>query len=223
MYRWKDAKGRQHVTNTPPPPGAVSMDIPAVQPAPKPAPPPEAPAAAPPAAEPPRAIPPEPPEWREFGQRLEAARKARNGDAAGREADSLLDEALWGGNLKALPALPVLIFIVVLLLGWWIGSGLRRGTASLVMAASLVLALVLAQVTLSRFLYRSQLARLQARCAELEAHLGPGRGFRPENRDRLHALLQAMERSVSARALPWAFPKEVQALRDFLPQALLDP
>jgi len=50
-----------------------------------------------------------------------------------------------------------------------------------------------------------------------------GRGFRPGNPDRLGSRVQDMGGSVSARALPWVFPKEVQALRDFLPQALLDP
>jgi hypothetical protein len=224
MYRWKDGKGRQHVTNTPPPPGAVALDIPPVQPPPKPAPPPAeaaAPATAP--APPAPAVTAEAPEWRGFGQRLEAARATRNADAAAREADQLLDEALWGGSLKALPALPVAMFVLVILLGWWIGSGLKRGTASLVMTASILAGLLLAQFTLTRFLYRSQGARLQARFAELEAHLGPGRSFRPENRNRLRLALAALQVHASPRALPWAFPREVQALRDLLPQALLDP
>lgn len=223
IYRWKDAKGRQHVTNTPPPPGAVPLDVPPVQAPASPTPPaaaPEAPPAAGEAAPTPRV---EAPEWKGFAERLESARKSRNSDAAAAEADSLLDDALWGGVSKALPLLPIATFALVVLLGWWIGSGFRRGPASLVMGCSVLGGLALAQFTLSSFLYQSQFARVQARLTALEGHLGPGRAWKPENRARLKAFLQALESKASPLSAPWNFPKEMQALRDFLPAALLDP
>lgn len=230
IYRWKDAKGRQHVTNSPPPPGATPLDVP---PAPAAAPRPPGPAGTPAgtAATPAPSDSPsgsrphraEAPEWRGFQQRLDAARKSRNSDAVANEGDALLDEALWGGGSKALPLLPVATFALVVLLGWWVGSGLRRGPATVVMGLSVLSGLALAQFTLSSFLYQSQFTRLQARLGSLEAHLGPGLAWRPETRARLEEHLRALERKASPLVAPWEFPKEVQALRDFLPKALLEP
>lgn len=225
IYRWKDSKGRQHVTNSPPPPGAVPLDVPPVQPAAT-APPPAAGApdpAQPPAASAPGARRPSAPEWRGFEERLESARKSRNLDAVAGECDALLDQALWGGGSKALPLLPLATFALVVLLGWWVGSGMRRGPATIVMGGSVLAGLALAQFTLSSFLYQSQFTRVQARLNSLEAHLGPGRAWRPEVRARLKAHQGALELAASPFSAPWEFPKEVQSLRDFLPQALLDP
>ncbi|MFN8011521.1 MAG: DUF4124 domain-containing protein [Holophagaceae bacterium] len=221
IYRWKDAKGRQHVTNSPPPPGAVPLDVPPVT-----SPPPAAPAPGstlPPAAPAPAAARPEAPEWKGFEERLESARRSRNLDRMAVEADGVLDEAFWGGTTKALPLLPVATFALAVLLGWWVGSGLRRGPATVVMAVAVLGGLALAQFTLATFLYRSQAARVSARVNALGSHLGPGRAWRPETSARLKAHLQALEAKASPLEAPWAFPREAQALRDTLPQALLDP
>jgi len=225
IYRWKDAKGRQHVTNSPPPPGAVPLDVPPLQNPQSPTPPGTAasPSALETASGSRSAQAPVPPEWQGFSERLEAARKARNADAAANQADAMLDDALWGGVSKALPLLPVATFALVVLLGWWIGGGLRRGPASVVMASSILAGLALAQFTLSSFLYQSQFARVQARLTALEGHLGSGRTWKSENRARLKIFLRSLESKASPLSAPWDFPKELQALREFLPQALLDP
>lgn len=224
IYRWKDSKGRQHVTNSPPPPGAVPLDVPPVQAPPPAQPPPSTSDPAPgPAPQAQGTRRPDAPEWRGFEARLEAARKSRNVDAAANEADQILDQALWGGGSKALPLLPLATFALVVLLGWWVGSGMRRGRATVIMGCAVLAGLALAHFTLSSFLYQSQFARVQARLNALESHLGPGRAFRPEVRARLRDHLQALEKAASPFAAPWDFPKEVQSLRDFLPQALLEP
>jgi hypothetical protein len=222
IYRWKDAKGRQHVTNSPPPPGAVPLDVPPAQ---TPAVPQSTPGAQDPAQATPAPGPrrPESPEWRGFEERLESARKSRNLDAVANASDALLDQALWGGGTKALPLLPIATFALVVLLGWWVGSGMRRGPATVIMGCAVLAGLALAQFTLSSFLYQSQFTRVQARLNALDGHLGGGRAWRPEVKARLLEHLRSLERSTSPTAAPWDFPKEIQALRDFLPQALLEP
>ena len=99
---------------------------------------------------------------------------------------------------------------------WWIKAGIQDHVMrnwSLVRTGS----------TASQKSLFFNMRRVQARLTALEGHLGPGRAWKPENRARLKAFLRALESKASPLSAPWNFPKEMQALRDVLPAALLDP
>ena len=121
MYRWRDAQGIEHVTNTPPPNGAKTMGLPA----------PENTKDADPA--PPEAAPNSPKEdraaiestlsesqksfWRNIEARIRKARSAGDTHALHRIAETILFDALWGQGLWAVMGLPLILLVMGVLFG----------------------------------------------------------------------------------------------------------
>ncbi|MBI4912772.1 MAG: DUF4124 domain-containing protein [Acidobacteria bacterium] len=225
MYRWKDKKGVEHVTNTPPPPGATALEVPPAQNGREPG------AGSPPAADPPERAPrknlqglseQQLERWRALDLRLEEARNKK--DAATIEAvvEGLFRESLWGSGLWALPLLPLATLAFLILLGWWIATGLRPPASVAVVGLAAVLGLGLAHLTLTRFLFRNQFLRLQSNLAVLEQHLG-GRSPRPSNQEALRQHLQTLEAAARPVSPPWAFFLETRAAEDTMIRVALDP
>lgn len=226
IYRWKDKKGKEHVTNTPPPAGAVPLEVP----------PPKnqkeaeagrAEAVAEPAPRAPEAPIPglndqQRERWKALDQRLEEARTKKDTATIEAVVEGLFRESLWGNGLWAIPLLPLATLALVGLLGWWAAGGLRQPLAGLLLSGALLAGLVLAQVTLSRFLYRNQYLRLQTNLAILERHLG-GRVPRAANRQALQQHYAALEAAARPLAPPWAFLLEARAAEDTMVRVALEP
>ena len=82
--------------------------------------------------------------------------------------------------------------------------------------------LALAQLTLSRFLYRNQFLRLQTNLAILEHYLG-GKLPRASNRQALQQHYTALEGAARPLAPPWAFLFEARAAEETMVRVALDP
>lgn len=225
IYRWRDRSGKEHITNTPPPPGATRLDVPPAQGSPNPQ---TADAQAQdPALKGARAQAAgleagQAEWWSALDQRLEEARAKQDTAAIEAIVEGIFREALWGRGAWAIPVLPIATLALVVLLGWWIARGRGQPLASGLVALSVVAGLVLGQLTLSRFLYRLQLVRLQSHLALLEGHLG-GKLPRGSNRAALAQHLAALEAATRPSALPWAFPLECRNAEDTMVKVALDP
>jgi hypothetical protein len=225
IYRWKDRTGKEHITNTPPPPGATSLDVPPAQGGAN-----NPPAAALTQAAGQRAKPPAPPGldpvqvqwWRALDQRLEDARAKQDTAAIEGIVEGLFRDSLWGNGLWAIPLLPVATLALVILLGWWIGSGLKQPWSAGALLLSILVGLALCQLTLSRFLYRIQFLRLQSNLALLENHLG-GKLPRGSHQMALQQHLKTLETASKPSAAPWAFLVECRAAEDTMIRVALDP
>ena len=226
VYRWKDKKGKEYVTNTPPPAGAVPLEVP----------PPknqkEAEANAGGAAAEQAPKPPETPlpglsesqreQWKALDQRLEEARTKKDTAAIEAIVEGLFRESLWGNGLWAIPLLPLATLALVTLLGWWVASGLRQPIAGIFLGVAVLGGLALAQLTLSRFLYRNQYLRLQTNLAILEHHLG-GKLPRASNRAALQQHYTSLEAACRPLAPPWTFLLEARAAEDTMIRVALEP
>ncbi len=225
IYRWRDKSGKEHVTNTPPPPGATRLDVPPAQGGPSPqAPEGQAQDAAQKGPRPPLPgmEPGQAEWWTALDQRLEEARSKQDTAAIEAIVEGIFREALWGKGAWAIPVLPIATFALVVLLGWWLAGGLRPPIAALVVGLAVVAGLVLAQLTLSRFLYRIQFARLRSHMALLENHLG-GKLPRGSHRAALDQHLAALENATRPTAAPWAFLLECRNTEDTMVKVALDP
>ncbi len=225
IYRWKDRTGKEHITNTPPPPGATRLDVPPAQGGAG-----SQPAAALTQDPGQRAKPPamaglDPGQvqwWRALDQRLEEARAKQDTAAIEGIVEGLFRDSLWGNGLWAIPLLPIATLALVILLGWWIGSGLRQPWTAATLLLSILVGLALCQLTLSRFLYRLQFLRLRSNLALLENHLG-GKLPRGSHQAALQQHLKALETTSKPLAPPWAFHLECRAAEDTMIRVALDP
>jgi hypothetical protein len=225
LYRWKDRSGKEHVTQTPPPPGATALNVPQPQ--------------AGPGAQPAAAANEDPVQkvhqpavsgldsrlvekWKALDQRLEEARSKQDTVAIEAIVEGLFRESLWGGGLWAIPLLPIATLTLLVLLGWWAGSALKQPWATVVIVVSILLGLTLGQLTLSRFLYRIQFSRLQAKLALLENHLG-GKLPRATNRAAMQKHLADLDAAATPLAPPWAFLLECLSAEDTMIKVALDP
>jgi Domain of unknown function (DUF4124) len=226
IYRWKDKKGKEHVTNTPPPAGAIPLKVPPPQnqkeeeansgglvadQTPKP---PEAPL--------PGLTGKQLERWKELDQRLEEARTKKDTTTIEAVVEGLFRESLWGNGLWAIPLLPLATLALVTLLGWWVASGLRQPLAGILIAIALLGGVALAQLTLSRFLYRNQFLRLQTNLNILEHYLG-GKLPRASNRQALQQHYAALEAAARPLAPPWAFLLEARVAEETMVRVALDP
>lgn len=225
IYRWKDRTGKEHITNTPPPPGATSLDVPPGQPganSPPPASQTQDPSQKSRPAPPPGLSAAQVEYWKALDQRFEEARAKQ--DTASTEAmvEGIFRESLWGSGLWAIPLLPVATLALVILLGWWIGSGLKQPLSTMAIALSVLLGLALGQLALSRFLYRTQFLRLQTNLALLQQNLG-GKLPRGSHQMAIQGHLAALELASKPNASPWAFLVESRAAEDTMIKVALDP
>jgi hypothetical protein len=227
LYRWKDKKGKEWVTNTPPPPGAVPMEVPPPQnqkeaDAGPGAAPQEQPQKAPVSASWPGLSAAQQERWRALDQSLADARARKDTAAIEAVVEGLFRESLWGNGLWTVPLLPLATFALAALLGWWAAGGLRQPLASALIAVGLLGGLALAQFTLSRFLYRNQFLRLQTNLSLLEFHLG-GKVPRPANHQALEHHFEALAAASRPLAPPWAFLLEARAAEDTMVRVALEP
>lgn len=225
IYRWKDRSGKEYITNTPPPPGATSLDVPPAQGG-TPSEPPatlaeEAGRRIPPAAVP--GLPSDQGErWKALDLRLGEARAKQDTAAIEGIVEGLFRDSLWGSGLWAIPLLPVATLSLLTLLGWWVGSALKQPWTTAAIVLSVLLGLALGQLTLSRFLFRIQNARLNANLALLEGHLG-GKLPRGSHQAALNQHRRSLEAATRPLAAPWAFLVECRAAEDTMIKVALDP
>jgi len=225
-YYWRDPSGQTHITNTPPPPGAELLE-----------PPP------PPGLEPGRANrsgplrpsaslggrhplalnPAQQQAWEALDQRLAMARAQGDRRTVEAVADSLIHDSLWGNGLWVLPLLPTLALLLMGLLGWWLGLGLRLGGRLPLMAGFLALGLGFGHLLLNLFLYHPQANRLRQNLELLEHHMGRDRALPPEQHTLLQQRYQALEQAAEPLQPPWRFPMEVKALRETVKQVMVEP
>lgn len=228
LYRWRDRVGVEHVTTTPPPVGSTPLDVP----------PPEnvrenaqgaglsgslAQSAASGAAPDATLNPAQRIYWHGVEARLLQARLNGDASALASTGDGILREALWGSGLWALPALPAAILLLALLLGWWACSGRRRPVVALVMTAFALGGLVLSHFALTHYLYRAQSIRLKQNLTLLPHYLGGGVRLRPAHQRALLLHLQSLDATVTPLAPPWAYPREVLALRETVKLVVVEP
>lgn len=224
LYRWKDSKGREHVTNTPPPSGSTPLDVPplenkkdSVQPptsAPRPSPFPE------------KALGLSPKEaafWQSLGPRLREARVKGDQRLLESAAQEVVNTALWGDGIWALTLLPLATLALLTLLGWWVGSGLRGLGGPTVTLIFFLTGLGLAHISLVRFVYGPQAQRLQRAGVALRAHLlepatPPSAPFRDLQGD-----AAALDEALRFTAPPWRFPERVAVFTNTLRRVLVTP
>ena len=225
-HAWRDAAGRTHITNTPPPAGAEVLQMPsasglengrAIPPEPAlVAPAPEAPPE-------PSLTPAQREAWSALDQHLARARSAGDQRTLAATVESLFDDSLWGRGLWALSTAPLLGLALLGLIGWWVALGLRAPLRLPALVGFLLVGLALGQVLLATFLYRPQAARLRQNLQRLEVHTGLGRPLPAAERLRLRQRYADLERVASPAQPPWRFPGEVERLRrDFL-QVMVAP
>jgi hypothetical protein len=226
IYRWKDAKGRLYITTTPPPRGATLIGIPPEQntkapdlPKPLPNPAPVQLSAPPnqPLSESQRGF------WELLAQNLGDARA--KGDRAELEAaaDRIFNDSLWGNGLWMLPALPLASLLLLVLLGWLLASRMKGAAKSLLMLCFVLLGLGAGQVTLARFVYKSQVQRMTGNLMLLELNLGGGKTLSPSHKETLDARLRDLEEGTRAISLPWKYIRDAAAMKQALRQMVVDP
>jgi hypothetical protein len=223
VYRWKDAKGREHITNTPPPEGAEELGLPSAEnrrEAPQPG-KTTVIAEAPPAPSAPRVAftPQQEARWREVESRLTAARRAQDRTQIDALADALITEARWGRGLRLLLVLPIALGALLTLLGWWLGLGLARPLPQALLAGGLLLGLLSAQATLALLIHRRQALRLQA----MVIGLSQVPSIQPEGLNRLQAQAERLADHAALTTAPWRFGQAVDELAATLRDALHQP
>ena len=225
-YYWRDAAGQTHITNTPPPSDAETLETPP-----------------PPGMESGRIGRPEvvrestgldgyrqatlspvqKQAWSALDWRLARARSEGDQRTLVAVADSLISDCLWGHGLWAMPAAPILVVVLMGFLGWWLAIGLRSGLQIPLVAGFLLLGLALGHLLLSVFLYHHQAVRLRRNLELLEQHLGTGRALRPDYQRLLQQRYRALEQAAGPLRAPWQFPLEVRNLRAAMKQVMVEP
>lgn len=221
LYRWKDPQGKEHVTNTPPPGGAVPLDVPPLEN--KKEPEHQKSTVSLPPAKAPRGLTTIEEGWRSLGLRLREARIRGDRTTLDHAANKVATDALWGDGLWALMFLPVAALALVTLLGWWGGGALRGVAGHLVTVLFLLAGIGLAHFCLGRFVYKAQAQRLRSAAAALQAQLVepgtmPNEGFRA-----LEIKGAALEDGLTLSAPPWRFPNRVAAFKEALVRAVANP
>lgn len=219
IYRWKDAKGAEHVTSTPPPADAFPLDVPPAENVREPEPPAKAtPKPAAPVSPHTHQLPAEAEaRWQALEQRLVAARVRHDHPALDAAVDEVLAEARWGRGLRALLLLPLALVALGTLLGWGLGRG------PLGVGAGALLGLLLAHGALVAFIQRPQAARLAGAVTDLLQHLGAPRRTQPTRIQLAEAQAAALPGQARFLRAPWAFSGDVEALQATLRQVVREP
>lgn len=226
MYRWKDAKGKLYITTTPPPPGAIVLGMP-----------PELNTKAPDTAKPPPGNGPvklaAPPNqslseaqrgfWQSLAQNLGDARAKGDRAALEATADSIFQDSFWGNGIWVLPAIPAASLLLLVLLGWLIAAGFRGARKAIAVVFFILLGLLLADLSLIQFVFKTQFQRLGGNLALLQLNLGGGKTLTPDHKEDLDNRMKALEAGASLAAPPWKFPAEAQSLRATLREMVVDP
>ena len=226
MYRWKDTKGKLYITTTPPPQGATVLGIPPEQntkapefpkPLLKPAPvqlsaPPNQPL-----SESQRGF------WEMLAQSLGDARVKGDRMELEAAADRIFNDSFWGNGLWVLPALPLAILLLLVLLGWVLASRIKGVAKGLAMLLFVLLGVGAAQVTLARLVYKTQVQRLTGNLMLLELNLGGGKSLSPDHKQMLDARLKDLDDGTGAASPPWKYVQAAVAMRKALQQMVVDP
>lgn len=223
---WRDAAGRTHITNTPPPPGAELLQPPSasgIETGKGTTLEPSLTAVASEAPPDPSLTPAQREAWNALEQHLARARSAGDQRTLTATIESLFDDSLWGRGLWALALAPILTLALLGLSGWWVALGLRPPLRLPVLLGSLLLGLALGQALLGTLLYRPQAAHLKQNLQRLEVHTGLGQPLPAAQRLRLRQRYADLERSASPAQPPWRFPAEVQRLRQDFLQVMVAP
>lgn len=223
VYRWKDAKGREHITNTPPPDGAEELGLPSAEnrrEAPRPG-STTVIAEAPLAPSTPRVAftPQQEARWRDVESRLMAARRAQDSTQIDALADGLIAEARWGRGLRLLLVLPFALGSLLALLGWWLSLDLARPVAQAFLAGGILLGLLSAQATLALLIHRRQALRLQT----LVIGLSQVQSIQPEGLHRLQTQAEHLADHAALTVAPWRFGQAVDELSATLRETLRQP
>lgn len=226
MYRWRDAQGQEHVTSTPPPPGARLLASPEMHPSAPVGSDATLPAST--AKEDRAAIITTLDQlrktyWEGIETRSRRARAAGDLDSLDDIADSILLDALWGHGLWAVAGIPGILMIMGILAGWWLGSRHGRFAKVLCLFLGILSALGLSHVAVTRFLYRTQAQRLRLSLTLLPHFLGNGVLLRPENRQALTRHIQTLEAAASPRSAPWIYPLEILSIQETLRRVVAHP
>lgn len=226
IYRWKDSKGKLYITTTPPPPGALVLSMPPEQntkahdsakslpnlgPVKLSAPPNQA------LSETQRGF------WQTLAQNLGDARAKGDRTALETTSDSIFTDSFWGNGLWVLTALPAASFLLLVLLGWLLATGLKGAMKGLTMVFFVGLGLVLADLALIQFVFKSQAQRLSGNLALLQLNLGGGKTLSPNHKEELEARVKALEAGTGFTSAPWKFPTEARALKSALREMVVDP
>ena len=226
IYRWKDAKGRLYITTTPPPPGAREISMPPEQntkapelPKPFPKPGPVQLSAPPnqPLSESQRGF------WELLAQNLGDARAKGDRMELEAAADRIFNDSFWGSGLWVLPALPLASLLLLVLLGWLLASRMKGVAKGLLMLFFVALGFGAAQVTLARFVFKTQVQRLTGNLMLLELNLGGGKSLSLEHKETLDARLRGLEHGTRATSLPWKYVRDAAAMKQALRQMVVDP
>lgn len=225
LYRWKDQKGIEHVTNTPPPRGTTVLDVPPLENKKEPEQPLTKAHPIPLSNE--RSNPglslEEQASWRSLGIRLRDARAKGDHPALERAADEVVSHALWGNGIWALTLLPLAILALLTLLGWWAGSALQGAQGHALILLFLLVGLGFAHLCLVRFVYKLQTQRIRTSITALQTQLlEPGVPPTAAYRDLL-AQGAALEECLHLSTPPWHFPERVAVLKDALRRAVVAP
>ncbi len=226
IYRWEDAKGKLHITTTPPPPGAKEMGLPPEQntktsgllkPLPKPGP------------EQISALPNQSRSesqwgfWELLAQRLGDARAKGDRVELEAAADRIFMDSFWGNGLWVLSALPLASLLLLVLLGWLLASRMKGAAKGLVLLFFVVLGFGAAQVTLARFVYKAQVQRLTGNLLLLELNLGGGKSLSLDHKKTLDARLRDLDAGSHAASLPWKYIQDAVVMKQSLRQIVVDP
>ncbi|HJW08994.1 MAG TPA: hypothetical protein VJ483_05120 [Holophagaceae bacterium] len=205
-HYWKDAQGKVHMTDAPPPPGAEVLPGPpaaALQPES-----PRTPAAAPDPLT--QVSPAARIRWEAIRTRLQAARARKDGAALSAQVHEVVQEARWGDGRRALLSLPLLGFAFLALIGWWLALGLHGPWRPAALSFFLCAGLALAQLLVVELVHRPQVARLREDLRIL-LQLGPSA---QGSQAALDASFTRLEEACGVGAAPWRFPHAVADLED---------
>ncbi|HJW09686.1 MAG TPA: hypothetical protein VJ483_08640 [Holophagaceae bacterium] len=205
-HYWKDAQGKVHMTDAPPPPGAEVLPGPSAtaieaEPARTPTAAPDPLAQLPPAA---RA------RWEAIRTRLQSARTRKDGAALSAQVHQVVQDARWGDGRRALLSLPLLGFAFLALIGWWLALGLHGPWRPTALGFFLCAGLALAQLLVVELVHRPQVARLREDLRIL-LQLGPAA---PGSQANLDASFARLDEACGVGAAPWRFPLAVADLED---------
>ena len=218
IYRWEDAKGKLHITTTPPPPGAKEMGLPPEQNT-KTSPGPVQ-ISAPlnqQLSESQRGF------WELLAQRLGDARAKGDRVELEAAADRIFMDSFWGNGLWVLSALPLASLLLLVVLGWLLASRMKGAAKGLVMLFFVVLGFGAAQVTLARFVYKAQVQRLTGNLLLLELNLGGGKSLSLDHKKTLDARLRDLDAASHAGSLPWKYLQDAAAMKQSLRQMVVEP
>ncbi len=226
-YYWRDASGQTHITNTSPPSAAELLDAPP-------------PVAVEPGQAYERPVPirqsagrgdhsdivltvAQQQVWSALDRELAKARATGDQRTLQAAGGYLIQDCLWGSGLWAMPLLPILSILLMVLLGWWLALGLPHRARLPLVLGFLGLGAAFGHLLLTVFLFHPQAVRLRQNLELLEYHSGLGRPLRAEQRSLLQAHYHALEAAADPLQPPWRFPSEVQKLRETVRQVMVAP